>query len=120
MAGKYVKMLEEEMTASKEFTQYNFGLKVGDSFPELVREIVTSREIQTALMINLVMTGLCGPDVAKAMKEDMSHGVSDLTGPIMKNIHVFETPFAMLYWGIQMGRRIERESAEAMQKLESL
>ena len=33
-------------------------------------------------------------------------------------VHTFETPLAMLYWGIQVGRRMERESAQALSEME--
>ena len=33
---------------------------------------------------------------------------------ILKNIVAFDTPLALLYWGIQIGRKMERESAAAL------
>jgi hypothetical protein len=36
---------------------------------------------------------------------------------IMRNLKAFETTLAMLYWGVQMGRRMEREAAQQLARM---
>jgi len=36
----------------------------------------------------------------------------------VKNFTAFDTPFSFLYWGIQIGRKMERESATALKALD--
>ena len=111
----YVQLLESEMDASAHFTKENFGLQVGDGFPELVREVVKSEKLSARLMVGLVLGSLSGRDLAESMKSEVAGGQKpDMSKVILKNISAFDTPLAMLYWGIQIGRKMERESAAAL------
>jgi hypothetical protein len=112
----YLKMLEDEMKASDQFTRENFGLQVGDGYPELVREIVKSDTISARLLLGLVLSGMCGKEVVKSMKEVGDK--RDLGNAIVKNLPAFDTPLAFLYWGIQIGRKMERESAGMLDSLD--
>ncbi len=114
----YVQLLESEMDASAHFTKENFGLQVGDGFPELVREVVKSEKLSARLMIGLVLGSLSGRDLAESMKSQSLKTLNgekmDMSQIILKNIVAFDTPLALLYWGIQIGRKMERESAAAL------
>jgi len=115
----YAKMLDSEIENSDRFTKENFGLRVGDGFPEMVREIVKSEKLPPWLIIGLVMGGLCGKGIAESLKDSPSGEKADFGQVILNNVSVFDTPLAMLYWGIQIGRKLERESAafiDAMEK----
>lgn len=112
------KMLEEEMERSTQFTRDNFGLKVGDTFPDVVRSVAASENIGMKLMINVVMGAMMG----KSMTEDMPtapgpSGKLDFSPLILKYLNAFELPISLLYWGIQIGRRMEREESEVLDKL---
>jgi len=106
----YVQLLEDEIHSSKQFTQQNFGLKVGDGFPEMVREIVGSKEVSAQLLVNLMMVGLCGKDVADSLKRTDGRS-SELAVAGLENSLGFETPLSMFYWGVQVGRKMEKEVA---------
>ena len=114
----YMQLLESEMQTSDAFTKENFGLQVGDGFPELVREVVKSEKVQERLMIGLVLGSLSGKELAESMKSQnlktLNGEKMDMSQIILKNIVAFDTPLALLYWGIQIGRKMERESAAAL------
>lgn len=107
-------MLEFEMEQSEKFTKRNFGLKVGDGFPELVREIAESDKVATRLVISLVMGAMMGKGIAESMPKDKNESWSPV---IMDNLSVFENPLSLLYWGIQIGRKMERDEEKSLRKM---
>jgi hypothetical protein len=114
-------LLEREMSASEEFTKSNFGLKVGDDFPELAREICRGGKLPLRLIIGVVMGALMGKSLAEEMAALPRDQRAKLDmGPIvLRNIELFELPLSLLYWGIQIGRKTEREEVGAMQRMEN-
>jgi hypothetical protein len=68
----YLKMLEEEMRTSDQFTKENFGLQIGDGYPDLVREIVKSDNLTGRLLIGLITSSLSGRELALSMKKGMA------------------------------------------------
>jgi hypothetical protein len=68
----YLKMLEEEMRTSDHFTKENFGLQIGDGYPDLVREIVKSDNLTGRLLIGLITSSLSGRELALSMKKGMA------------------------------------------------
>ncbi len=116
----YLQFLESEMDASDHFTKENFGLQVGDGFPELVREVVKSEKLAARLMIGLVLASMSGSKLAESMKAEVPYGQKlDMSKVILENISAFDTSLAMLYWGIQIGRKMERESVEALKGMDT-
>lgn len=109
-------MLEAEQAASKKFTNENFGLKVGDGFPDVVREFAASK-LAPHLVIALVMSALMGKSVVDDIPKEQDGKWDDV---ILKHLAVFEAPLSMLYWGIQIGRKLEREESAALKRLEGL
>lgn len=110
--------LEQEVERSNEFTRDNFGLKVGDTFPEVARAVAQSKTLSGRLVIGLVMGALTGKSVMDDVKGEGEDAPN--FGPvILKHLEVFETPLALFYWGIQIGRRMEREEAQALSKLDT-
>lgn len=120
MEKSIASLLESEIQASDEFSKMNFGMKVGDGFPELVREVCGTEKVPMRLFLNLALGALLGKsvceEVAALTKDD--NGRLDLGSVIVRNLSIFETPLALLWWGIQIGRKMEREEAEALRKLE--
>lgn len=114
----YLNMLEEEMAASDLFTKENFGLQVGDSFPEMVREVLNSEKVAGKLLIGLLMGSFSGKELAESMRQIPDGEKPNIGKIILKHVGAFDTPLAMLYWGIQIGRRMERESAKSLTQLE--
>jgi hypothetical protein len=123
MIGKQIKtMLEEEIIASDRFSKANFGLLVGDGFRELVEEIVKSKMLTTNLMLGLAIVGLSGKDIAEKLKKEAMSGTSSdlaLSNMIRGNLDAFLMPLEMLYWGIQIGRRLAKEESEALGRIEA-
>lgn len=104
---KIAEMLTEQMSSSEKFTQDNFGLKVGDTYPELVRECVASDKVQRFLFAHFLMSQLVAIKVLD--KIDPGNLAAFASSP-----EIFDLPMAMLYWGIEIGRRLEREQAAAL------
>jgi hypothetical protein len=114
----YLTMLDEEMERSEKFKQENFGLQVGDGYPELVREVAKSEKLPMKLIMALVIGNLSGKGICEQLKDTPEGQKPEWGSLILKNLFAFETPLALLYWGIQIGQKVERESAKAMASLE--
>lgn len=110
----YAERLQEQMRASNEFTKKNFGLKIGDGFPELVRELAKDTNTSGYLIAHLALTALTTPKIAENIDKSSDNPFSQA---ILENIVCFEAPLAMLYWGIQIGRQLEREEVEALKRM---
>lgn len=114
----YTELLESEMESSERFTKENFGLQVGDGFPEMVREVLKSDKVAMKLIFGMILQNLSGKGIADSFK-DLPEGTKpDFGQVVLKNVGAFDTPLALLYWGIQVGRKMERESAKQLNSLE--
>lgn len=109
-------MLDAEMETSKEFTRNNYGLAVGDGYRNMVEDIVQNKQLQAKVLVNMMMIGLTGKEVAESLKEDV--GEHSLKNAIIKNHETFKGTFEMLYWGIQIGRKLEREEKSVLDGIE--
>ena len=114
--ASYKELLESEMQASEEFTHRNFGLKIGDEFPDMVRELVSSDKISVRLLLSLLMGAMMGNKVGESLKDGDRASAGRA---VLNNLTIFETPLALFYWGVQVGRKMERESASVLQNIES-
>jgi hypothetical protein len=113
-------MLEAEMKASQQFTNENFGLKVGDSFPEMVREVVKYDHFAMQLIMQLAIGGIMGLDVVKDISMMGEDRHKQPWGPIiLQHLFVFEMPLSLLYWGMQIGRKLERDEQRAVAGLDN-
>lgn len=110
----YAERLQEQMRASNEFTKENFGLKVGDGFPELVRELASDTKVSGYLVAHLAMATVSTGGLADKLEKGNDN---PFTEAILGNLVCFEAPLAMLYWGIQIGRQLEREEVEALKRM---
>jgi hypothetical protein len=119
MVGEQIKtMLEKQMETSEQFTKENFGLQLGDGYPEMVREIVKSDKISMRLILGLTMGVILVKGIRESLEKAKEGEKMNLTPVIIKNLSAFDTPLSMLYWGIQIGRQLERQQAEALKGLE--
>ena len=69
-------------------------------------------------MIGLITSSLSGRELALSMKKGMAENHLDIGSVILQNINIFDMPLSMLYWGIQIGRKLEQESARSLSELE--
>jgi len=107
-------MLEAKQEASEQFTEDNFGLKVGDGFRELVLEFAASEKLAPMLVMNLAFGALLGKEVISDIPKEKG---ASWAPAIIKHLAVFEQPLSLLYWGIQVGRKLEREEQEALKRM---
>jgi len=110
-------LLENEMKASHEFSKSNFGAQVGAAYPELVKEVSSSDPVCATLMVELCIAGITGKQVADSLKKH--NDSKDLQKAILENLPSFNGQLSMLYWGINIGRKLEKESLE-VNKLEEM
>jgi hypothetical protein len=108
----YTKMLEAEMTASQKFTAANFGLQMGDGYPELVREMLKSDAVTSRLLVTVITNSMVTKPFVEAVK---ARGVgrpldSELVAQLMlQHMDLFGPLLEMFYWGIQVGRKAQEE-----------
>ena len=118
MANNYAAMLEQEMAASNEFTQNNFGLMLGDEFPEMCAELMKIDSLMSQMFMRTALGALSlrgAVDEVAALPEGEKPNWSLLS---RKNIKAFELPLSLFYWGVKVGRRLEAEQNRALSDLE--
>ena len=119
MVGEQIRtMLEKQMETSEQFTKENFGLQLGDEYPEMVREVVKRDKLGMKLILGLLMGSFLGKGIGESLEKAKEGEKMNLAPVIIKNLPAFDTPLSMLYWGIQIGRQLERQQAEALKGLE--
>jgi hypothetical protein len=110
-----VATLEEQMKQSAEFTRHNFGLQLGSDYPEIVREVLKSEKVCAEIAKNWFVGALQSGEILKGFRGGPAGMMSDISG----EPRVYSEAMNFLYWGIQVGRALERESAEALRKMEA-
>ena len=115
-------MLEAEIKASNEFSKTNFGMMIGDGFPELVREIAKSDDIVAQLMSSLMMSTLSSKSLVESVKAASVQAGNEtlmraIGASLPKHIETFRGPLEMLYWGIQIGRKLQQEEAKSLNEV---
>ena len=119
MVGEQIRtMLEKEIETSERFTRENFGLQLGDEYPEMVREVVKSEKLSMKLILGLMMGSFSGKGIGESMEKCKEDEKLNLAPVIIKNLPAFDMPLSLLYWGIQIGRQLERQQAETLKGLE--
>lgn len=100
--------LKEEMAKSEAFTRENWGLALGEDFPEIAKDLLADSKLAEKLAGTWLVDRLRGSSVLDKL--------TDL-GPVesvRKHPEILKPYFEFLYWGIQIGRKMEREQAEAL------
>lgn len=114
----YKEMLEEEMKNSEQFTKENFGLQIGDGYPELVKEVAKSDKLGMRLILGMLMASFAQKELRESLGACKQGEKMNMAPVILGNLPAFDAPLSLLYWGIQIGRRIERESASVIKELD--
>lgn len=105
---KIAGMLAVEMAKSDKFTSENFGLKVGDTYPEMVRELIEEKKVQVLLMKHYLTQQLMGKQILDKVTPGDFFSLAKVP-------EIFDLPMSMLFWGVEIGRQLEREQAAALQ-----
>ena len=115
---KIKEILEEVIKESDAYPKKNFGQMVGEGFSDFAKEATSSESLCMHLMLGLLFAGMMGKDVTESLAKmkDKSQAMSPV---ILENMTVFSTPLSMLYWGIEIGKRLEKENQE-VNKLEKM
>lgn len=109
-------VLEQEISKSSEFTANNFGTMYGKEFPLMVNDIVESKSICALLLLDVCISGMG----CKKLADDLaSLGEEDNKKAILKNLQTFSGALSMLYWGIEIGKKIAKQENE-VKALENL
>lgn len=106
-----IERLKEEMDKSERFTRENYGLMVGDGFPEMCREVTKWPPFAVRIFKAFAIQTVSGINLLDRTK------AGDMTG-LAQSPELNELPMSMLYWGVQIGRQMQREEAEALRKME--
>jgi hypothetical protein len=114
-------MVKAEMAASVTFDKNNPGHNVGQDFEQVCSEILYSDTVASFVLSQVrAIDGLGLEGVMKSMTKIAKTG--DATGKIGKlikeNKELFFSTLAMFYWGMEIGRKLERELQENMQKVD--
>lgn len=104
---KISEMVVREMNRSETFTKENFGLQIGSGFPELARELISSKAIQKDLLKQYMHTVLSKVDVPK-------DGLGEW---VRSNPSLYQNSFSYLYWGIQIGRELQKLEMDALNEI---
>lgn len=109
---KIKELLKEEAGRSVQFQNQNFGLFIGDGYREMVEEMLESNSIANLLLIG-VLNSLSALDDLRQSEEQPKdkHEAKQL---FIKHLPMFKGQLDMLYWGIQVGRKLEREQSELL------
>ena len=119
MVGEQIRtMLEKEMETSERFTKENFGLQLGDEYPDMVREVAKSEKLGMKLILGLLMGSFSGKGIGESLEKSKEGEKMNLAPVIIKNLSAFDISLSLLYWGIQIGRQLEKEQAETLKGLE--
>lgn len=115
---RIVDMLEEEMGKSIKYTEKNFGSMIGDGFPELVTEVSTSSTVAMQLVAGMALTSLTCGALAEPLKNMPRDDRTAIGRVVRDNAALFQSPLGMLYWGIEIGKRLGKEQAESERQIE--
>lgn len=118
MKTNYAELLQEEQEASQKFSKENFGLMVGDEFPEMVRELAAVKDLPLKVIMHIAVVMLSDPKKLLSAVAREDGGEPDWLAVVRGNMPAFELPFSMFYWGVRIGRRLQRQEDEALRVME--
>jgi hypothetical protein len=75
-----------------------------------VRECIAEKEVQITLMKSFLLQHLTGPGVVQRLK---GRDISSLTS----QPEVYDSAMSMLYWGIEIGRKLAVDEAQALKAI---
>jgi len=115
-------LLKAEIEKSNVYSKRNFGLITGDGFREMVEDLLKSKGF-TMFLLTAYMTNIMGTsDLAEWAKNSGKLGseitIDGLRDMIRDNIDTFRPLLEMLYWGINIGRKLERDEQDTLRQME--
>jgi len=114
---KIGEMLKQEVKKTSEFRSKNYSTALGDDYPEVVNEVIDGAGdfLIAQMAIDLMRSSMVSPErMLKQMNDGLPYQII-----VKDNQKFFEIQLQMLYWGIQIGRRLEREQQEVLRKMET-
>jgi len=114
------KMLEDEIAKSEKYFITHGGEKIGDGFVEMTGEMLKSPHVVATLMLGQLFSTFAQRDLTELLKSDREKGVN--TG-VFERLAAFpevtEGEFSFLYWGMEIGRKLESEERKALEGMEN-
>ena len=118
--NRITEMVEHQIKESNEYDKRSFGEITGEDFAETCKGALASRELRSHLMLSLLLGAISGREIADELKQSSDADPSEaLKKAIMNNARVFEPQLSLLYWGIRIGRELEREESDTLKKIEA-
>lgn len=111
---KLSQMLKDEIKASMQFEQSNKGLRVGSDFDEVTKDILHSDTVCSILVAGATLAFQQGP--GPLVKSMLSSNGQPGCGEdiILNNKPIFVSPLQMFYWGMQVGRKLQKEEIDLL------
>lgn len=109
-------MLKDQLKQTQKFEKTSKGLAVGDTFDEVLNDILHSDSICGFILSQVHAMGQSIPGVIGAMAKYTGEPAT-AQHIIRKNINAFMVPLMMFYYGIAIGRAVAAEEQEALQLL---
>lgn len=109
-----VEELKKEMTRSDDYARRNFGAKYGEGFPDFAREIIADKDVAGLLFARWMIDMLQSESILKALRGNRPADFCDL---LREHPGIYENFLSFLYWGVEIGRTLAREQAEALEAI---
>ena len=109
-----VEELKKEMTRSDDYARRNFGAKYGEGFPDFAREITRDKDVAGLLFGRWMIDMLQSQTTLKALRSDRPADICELLG---EHPGIYENFLSFVYWGVEIGRTLEKEEARALQAI---
>jgi hypothetical protein len=107
-------LLEEQLRLAKDFPRANFGLLHGHDYPEIARSALSSADVCRDLLMNYVMSSIRSGEVAESINPGAFQDSREI---VQRNTILHDQALKYLYLGIQIGRALEKQVAEALLSL---
>lgn len=107
-------MLEEEIKRSETYAEDNFGAPMGSDWAEITREILANEPACVSIFARFMAAMLSKTEIAEKMKIVKEGSIPEL---LVKMPKIYINAAEFFYWGIQIGRRLEREQAAMLKNL---
>lgn len=104
--------LVAQIQKSNEYSKKNFGAAVGEDFPPMCRELIQSKQVALTIIVDYLELMLSQGDVKDSMKD---HNEMLKNGPfkfIEDQPVIYKHVMEFFYYGLQIGRELEREASQ--------
>jgi hypothetical protein len=118
-------MLLEEMKRSDDFKSEHYGAIGGEDYPDIADQVLNNHRGATLLMMAFMKSTSGIPKMACYMQEHGMDGETLESGEVVAkfmrdNFDTFRPWLDMLYWGIKIGRKLEREDGKIDETLKRM